>query len=419
MKQRNSNTGVRPYKHHVLAAALFLAAAPPLHAQPSLSLHDAIRIGLAQAPEARTAADQVELQRAQVVQARLRPNPRAFLQSEDIRPWDHTSSFVDNTEDYGYLSQTIEIDGKRGKRIDYANANLRRSQADATLALRQIAAGIADAYWAVAATRAAAVEWQHQLADFDRIVQYQSDRVHSGATAGVDLLRTQVERDRVSLSYAQAQRDADSAAIELARRTASLAAQTAPLADPLEQERPVAELPLSTAVEQRPDVLAAREAAAQARADIRLQHAYGVPDPDFLAGYKRNSGANTIYAGLQFDLPLFSRNQGGVAAAAAGTQLADDQLAYTRLAAGSQIATAVVAYHREQALVRSTLPGMGDRAQQNAAIVADAYRSGGADLLRYLDAERTLIDTRLLAIQTWSEYQRAATALQLAYGEQP
>ena len=62
---------------------------------------------------------------------------------------------------------------------------------------------------------------------------------------------------------------------------------------------------------------------------------------------------------------------------------------------------------------------MKDRAAQNEAIVAEAYRSGGEDLLRYLDAERILLETRTLAIQTWAEYQHAATALKLAYGEQP
>jgi cobalt-zinc-cadmium efflux system outer membrane protein len=67
--------------------------------------------------------------------------------------------------------------------------------------------------------------------------------------------------------------------------------------------------------------------------------------------------------------------------------------------------------------VRNTLPTMLDRAVQNAAIISDAYRSGGTDLLRYLDAERILIDTHLQTLQTWAEYQRAVVALQLAYGE--
>ncbi len=97
--------------------------------------------------------------------------------------------------------------------------------------------------------------------------------------------------------------------------------------------------------------------------------------------------------------------------------MAEDQLAYNRLTAASEIATAVSTYHQEQALVHSTLPGMGERATRNAAIISEAYRSGGADLLRYLDAERILIETRLLAIQTWTEYQRAAVSLKLAYGE--
>lgn len=400
-----------------LGVLLFAAHAAVSHAQ--LSLHDAIALGLAQAPDARTSSDRVDVQRAQLAQAKLRPNPRLYIQSEDLRPWDHTFSFPDSTEDYGYLSETFELAGKRGKRITYAESGVRRSEATHTYELQQLAGGIAYAYWNVATTRAAVAAWKQQLADFDRLVRYQSDRVQAGATAGVDLLRTQVERDRVALSSAQAERDAEAAAIELARRTASLTARTAALTDPLERERPIADLALTAVIEQRPDIIAAHEALTEARNDLRLQHANGSPNLDFLGGYKRNVGVNTLYGGLQYDLPFFNRNQGGIATAAANLQLADDQLAYARLAATSEIEAAASDYHREQALVQSTLPGMGDRAQQNVTIIAEAYRSGGTDLLRYLDAERILLDTRLLAIETWAAYQRAAIALQLAYGEQP
>ncbi len=390
-----------------------------LDAQQSLSLQEAIRMGLAQAPEAQASSDRVELERARIPEARMRPNPRLYLSSEDLHPWDNNFSFENNTEDYGYLAYTIELDGKRGKRISYAEGDVSRSKAQHAYELAEIAAGIANAYWSAAATRATVAEWQHQLADFDRIVKYESDRVSAGANAGVDLLRTQVERDRVALSAAQAARDAEAASIDLGRRTASVSAGMAQLSDALEQERPIAELALSVAIEQRPDVAAARAALADAQADLRLQHADAVPNLDFLAGYKRNSGVDTAYGGLQIDLPLFSRNQGGIATAHASSQLAQDQLAYTRLSASSEIATAAGAYHRETDLVRSTLPGMNDRAARNASIIDDAYRSGGTDLLRFLDAERLLVETRLLAIQTWAEYQRSVVSLRLAYGEQP
>ncbi len=398
---------------------LFMCGAPLVHAQSTLTLQEAVHMGLAHAPAASISADQVAVQRAQIAQAKLRPNPRLFIQSEDLDPWAKSFDFPNTTEDYGYLSQTFEIGGQRGKRIAYAKSGVVRSEAEQTLALRRLAAGIADAYWMAQAMRAEADEWRQQLADFDRIVQYQSSRVQAGAAAGVDLLRTQIERDRVALSYAQAQRNAEAASIELARQTASLSARNATLTDDLKQERPVTKIPLSVAVDQRPDVLAARDAAQQASADLRLQHANAVPNLDLLGGYKRNIGVNTLYGSVQIDLPFFNRNQGGIATASAGRQLAEDQLDYTRLNASSEIATALSDYEREQALVHGTLPGMEQRAVRNAAIISDAYRSGGADLLRYLDAERVLIDTHLLSIQTWADYQKAVVSLRLAYGEQP
>ena len=333
-------------------------------------------MGLAQAPEAQASADRVELERAQVLQARMRPNPRLFLSSEDLHPWNKDFSFENNTEDYGYLGYTVELDGKRGKRITYAEGNVSRGEAQHAYELAQIAAGIADAYWTAAATREVVVEWQQQVVDFDRIVRYESDRVKAGANAGVDLLRTEIERDRIALAAAQASRDAEAASIELGRRTASAIAGTAQLSDALEQERPVPELPLSFAVEQRSDIVAARAAVADARNDVRLQHANAVPNLDFLGGYKRNSGVDTAYGGLQIDLPFYNRNQGGIAAAHANSQIAEDELAYTRLSASSEIATAASAFHRETALVRTVLPGMNSRAAQHASIINDAYRSG-------------------------------------------
>ncbi len=346
------------------------------------------------------------------------PTPACISSRKTCAPGPITSP-SSTTEDYGYLQQTFELDGKRGKRIAFAASGVERTEAERTLALRQIAAGIADAYWAAAAAREALHEWQRELGDYDRLVDYQKNRVDSGATAGVDLLRTEVERDRAALSYGQAERDAEDAALTLARLTASPGFRTAALTDSLEGERTVPEMVLPAAVEQRPDVIAGRAAVRESDAGLRLQRSYGVSNIDFLGGYKRNSGFNTAYGALQYDLPFFNRNQGGVATAAAQRQLAEDQLAYTRLQASAEIQIALNDYRREQTAVHTVLPPTVERAGRNAQILTEAYRSGGADLLRLLDAQRAFIDTRLLAIQTWTRYQRAVIALRLAYGEEP
>ena len=406
-------------RYRVLAGLVLAALSGHLHAQQSLSLRDAIRFGLAQNPAERSSSDRVELQRAASTQARLRPNPRLYLQSEDLRPWDSNFSFVDDTEDYGYIQQSFETFAKRRKRVDFAQVGLQRSEAIHAQEQRQIAGAIAGAYWRLAAARAESAEWQRQVANLDRMVQYQSDQLQAGAAAGVDLLRTRMERDRVALSAAQVDRTSENAAIDFARETGSLNARTARLTDPLEQEHPVEELPVAAAMESRPDLQASHVALNQAESDLRLQHANALPNLDLLAGYKRNSGADTLYAAMQFDLPIFNRNQGGIASARANLQLAQDDLSSIRLVAASEIETALSDYKRDQNLVHSTVPGMEDRADQNEKIIAEAYRSGGEDLLRYLDAERALLETRVLAIQTWEDYQHAVIALKLAYGEEP
>jgi hypothetical protein len=43
-----------------------------------------------------------------------------------------------------------------------------------------------------------------------------------------------------------------------------------------------------------------------------------VPDPEFLAGYKRTGGFDTVIVGVQINLPFRNRNQGSIAAAAGG-----------------------------------------------------------------------------------------------------
>ena len=170
---------------------------------------------------------------------------------------------------------------------------------------------------------------------------------------------------------------------------------------------------------QRPDVAAAQDAVAAAEADLKLQKSLGVPDLDLLGGYKRNSGVNTLYTALQIPLPVRNRNQGEVQRAQANIQIAQAQLEQVKLTVQADISAATEAYTREQEIVQKTLPDMQSHAKENLAIMSDAYKTGGIDLLRYIDAERIEIDVEVNALRMLSEFHQAAVRLQLAYGEQP
>lgn len=404
----------------LLVVLMSLTPSASLHAaaQQSVSLHQAVAAALEASPAAHASADQVDMQRGLVRQANLIPNPRLFFQTEDLRPWADNYSFTANSETYGYLGQTIEIDGKRRKRTAYARAGLARAEAEHALRLRQIGYRVSEAYWSAVEADRAEQLWKAQVEDFDRIIRYHRDRVAAGAMAGVDLLRMQVERDRVTLEYQNSIRAAEQWRLALGREMGKPLLPESTLAEDMDALREIPPQPVEALVEQRPDVMAARDAVDEAIANERLQRSIAVPDPDLLGGYKRNSADNTIFAGLQIPLPFFSRNQGEIARARSQQRYAEDTLTQTRLVARTEIEAARAAYDREQQSVSTILPGMRDHARQNAAIVSDAYASGGTDLLRYLDAKRVSVDTQLLALHTMTAYQKAAVQLELSYGAQ-
>ncbi len=408
--------------HKSRAAALFCLLCAFLRlvasGQQSLSLHEAVESAL-HSPNARITQERVGVALGGVRQAGLRPNPRLYLQSEDLHPWDDNFSFADSTEDYGYLGQSIEVDGKRSKRLALARANLHRSEAERDLRNREIAASAAAAYWLLVADQQIAELLRQDIAEVDDMVRYNKDRVNAGATRGVDLIRMQIERDRIYLSLQAAERDAELARIELGRQMGRALPSDVKLTENIAQVDPLPNIDLAAALAQRADVAVARQEVTAAEADVKLQRAMAIPDPDIIGGYKRNVGVNTGYAGLQILLPIFNRNQGEVARAQAQLRTAQASLEQIEITVRADIDAAQQTYTREGAIVRDTLPAMRDGARQNLTILREAYRIGGVDLLRYLDAERTDVEVQVTSLRTLAEYHQAALRLQFALGVQP
>lgn len=370
-------------------------------------------------PQVREGQDRVDAAHGLVTQAGLRPNARIYLQSEDLRPWADNFDFPNATEDYGYLAQLFELGGKRPRRIDLAKANVRQAEAERALLTQQIAGRVASAYWAAVASAGVARLLEEDMQAVNEIVRYNKERVDAGATRGVDLLRVQIERDRLLLALEAARRDVVLSRIELFRQIGRAPDQQVQLTDTLESTAPIQTVTLANVLASRADVAAAREAVAAAEADVKLQRSLGIPDLDLLGGYKRNSGNDTIYTALQLPLAFRNRNQGEVERAEANVHLAQDRLQQLELYVRADVIAAQEAYTHQQKVVRDILPDMRARTRKNLAIMDDAYRSGGVDLLRYLDAERTAFDVEVSALHTLADFQQAGLRLQIVYGVRP
>ena len=399
---------------------LFPLALTPLVGQVRLTLAEAISRALTGSARLATASDRIGIAEGLRKQAGLSPNPRLIFQLENTRFWGNPQfSYPHDTASYAFIAQTFETGGKRDRRVELATENIRGSELELQLQRHQIASRVSSAYWAAAGAARVRDLLQQEVAGFERLVQLNRDRVREGAAPEVDLLRMEVERDRLASLARTAAQDAERTRIALFREIGSLEFPPVVFADALEQTRPVGFPTVEQVLQRRPEMTVAREAVEQGRANLRLQQANAKADPDLHFGYERITGFDTLYAAAQIPLPIRNRNQGQIEAALADVRAAEHSVAATEVAIRSELESAIKDYESRQKLLSETLRPMLNRADEVYRIVDAAYRETGSDMLRLLDAERTKIETEVMYTRALSELQQSAVALETAQGNLP
>lgn len=374
-------------------------------AEVTLSLQQAIEQGLNANLRLAATEERTNDALAQKTQASLRPNPRLLLQTEDIRPSSDQLpfSFVNSTEDYVTLSQTIEVAGKRRKRVDSAEATVGITRIEQDMTRRQLIGSISAAYWLAASSVRARDLLQESLRTYEQDVTYSQNRVREGVMAESDLIRIQLERDRIRAALMTATREANQSFVNLYRAMGKTEFPPTTLTDTLENVAQVALPELTRVLQVRPEMQLARQAVTEAETNVTLQKSYAKPDPQALFGYKRNVGYDTAYAALQIDLPIWNRNQGNIGSAEARVRIANTNLKITEASVRADLEAAERAYQDQQRLLES-LPETLARANESERLARAAYREGAIDLLRLLDAERS-------RIQVQTDYYRALADL--------
>ena len=172
---------------------------------------------------------------------------------------------------------------------------------------------------------------------------------------------------------------------------------------------------MKEALSARPEGKISQEAVARAEANLKLQRANAKPDPEAFVGYKRNMIYDTLYASLQIDLPIRNRNQGNIGSAQAELQIARANVAVTEANIKADLTGAIRSYRDEKDLV-DRLPATRSESLETVRLARAAYREGGIDLIRLLDAERTEIDFEMQYLQSLVQLRQSIVNLQIASG---
>ncbi|MBI4904901.1 MAG: TolC family protein [Acidobacteria bacterium] len=391
--------------------------------QSPLSVDEAVAIAVKDHPLLQTSQDRIAVTEGYRRQAELRLNPRLILQSENTTPRSGFS-YSQDTDNFAYLQQTIETAHKRDLRIAAAGANVERARLEKELLQRQIAARVRQAYWFAVGAKRAEDLLRDNLSTFQRIIEYHVIRVKEGAMAEADLIRVRLEGERLSASLNTSILDSERARIHLQREMGRVEFPPVQLTGTLDASAtPREPFDLAAAVERRLEMKIARHAVQQAVANRNVQEAAAKPNFDLVFGYKRASGYNAAYntmlGGIQMDLPFANKNQGNIAATTAEVRFAESTAAATAALIRAEAEAANREYEMRRRQLGGSLLTMQQQAEETARIAEAAYREGGADLLRLLDAQRLRIDTQLFYSRALAEYRQSIVALETAMGVAP
>ncbi len=401
---------------------ILVALAPVLAcAQPVLTLKEAVARALAAHPALRESAEKVSAAEGLRRQAGLRPNPRFTFQAENLGANPGPGfDYARDADTFAYLTQPIETGGKRQRRMDAAGSATRRAELERELLRRQVAARVKLAYWAAECAGRARRVLDQTVRTFAQIVQYHEARVKEGAMAEADLLRVRLESERIALAANTATLEAERARIQLFREMGAAEFPEVQFEDgSSEPESALPEGDAAEALEARVEMKLARQAVEYARARLELERAAAQPDVEAVAGYKRTGGFNTLMGGVQLSLPVANRNQGNIAAAMAELRAAEAAEAATATLIRAEVRAAKMEYELRSRQIHTSLSPLMEHAVEASRIAQAAYREGGTDLLRLLDAERARLEAQLLYCRSLAEYRQSMVNLETALGVAP
>ncbi|HJY28608.1 MAG TPA: TolC family protein [Pyrinomonadaceae bacterium] len=389
----------------------------PAVSKRPITLAEALEIFMRQNLELVAARYDIETADAEKLTARLRPNPQITVGLSDL-PVNLSGPFIkEQTYDYG-ISRTIELGGKRSKRIDVANANSELARGQFQMAVWQMTNDLKRKFYTVVLNQSLLNLARENEATFAEIVKHTTELVNAGEISGLDLERVEVEKLKFDTDVANSERDYEVALRDLRfalggdYRTMDIDVTGTIDYEPYQFSHD--EL-LDMALAARPDLKAAKLSERAADANIRLQDAQRIPDLTLGGGIEQvPSGTSSYNFGVGIELPISNRNQGERAKALIEKRKAQNQAQLLTNQVLSDVDKALVAFQMQKRRVDLYRTGVITKVNDIQNMTQIALKAGESSTLDLLDAIRTRRDTLAGFYQTLFDYQISLLDLELA-----
>src|ERR1700691_4464683 len=388
-----------------------------------ISLDQAIDLALAHNHSIKATRTLILQNQAQEITANLRPNPTLGADSQFVpffSPQDFSGENLNETQQFdigiGYL---FERGHKRQRRLQAARDQTAVTRAQVTDAERSLVFNVGQQFVSVLLAESTLQFALLDLKSFQQTVDISEAQLKAGALSEGDYLK-------IKLQLLQFQIDVSSARLAKVQALVGLREFLGYNAVPADFDviGDLAYQPLKANLEdlqkkglsERPDYRAAELGITAGQSQILLAKANGKVDVNGTYDFTHVSDENTASIFVNFELPVFNRNQGEIARTGYALRQAQEQEQAASDTVLSDVANAYEAVKSNDEVVQLYTSGYRKQAQDSRDISEYAYQRGAASLLDFLDAERSYRSVELAYRQTLASYMTALEQLKEAVG---
>ncbi len=306
----------------VLAGAVSATVAQPA---------DTLRISIAKADSiflrnsfALLAAElNIEEQRAMALQAKLYPNPVFTADFNAYDPENGRAFHIGPTGQMGFqFEQLILLGGKRKAQIELARTDILIAELEFQDMVRQLRFELHTGLHALNQQGLLLRNYNAQLSLLDTILSAYGEQSAKGNIALREVVRLKGVYLKLNNDRAELLKD-HLAQMARVQTILQVSVPVSPVIPPDDLDRVVRDTDINElttiALENRADLLIARQQTESSKQYLRLQRSLAVPDLNVFTSYDQRSGAfqNQVNMGVAIPLPLWNRNQGNIRAACA------------------------------------------------------------------------------------------------------
>ena len=368
---------------------------------------------------------------AQVVTAKLRPNPILTLDADHLDFLGTGFSTVSTngkmpnnggpTEYSARMDYLYERGGKRQARTALAVGNRDVTRLGLADSVRGLIQSVQNAYVDAVAAKDTLKLAQENLKTFDDIAAINQIRFKDGDIAEVELMRSQVAELQFANSVRQAELQVNSSLSKLQLLLGRTKLQRFDIVDDLRHDMPnlTRDALVDQAMQQRPDLQALVRDEGRADSDLKLQKANAKVDWVFGTEYrKQDATAHADTMGLFFNspVPLFNRNQGEIARARQALLQAQARTHAQRATVENDVDLALLEYQTARTSLEAIETSMLGKARDVRSISEYSYKRGDISFVDFLDAVRAYNDTMQSYNDARAEYARSLYGLDAATG---